>query len=292
MQLPDIESPAPSASVARAAARRPRPALHGDLQSRTSPHVLRRIAESPVATAALVPVGLLVACLAAWLHHRYLLGMGTVPVAAFIVPGLLGIAAGIGAAWLLVALRAAESRADVDGLTRIRNRAAIEHALAQEVDRSARYGQPFGLVVFDVDHFKTVNDTHGHTTGDNVLLHITNTVGGVLRRTDVFGRWGGDEFVIIAPGTGVSGARALAEKVRAAVAASPGPRNLDVTVSVGVSLFVPGDDAESVLTRADEALYEAKRGGRNRAASTRCLRNTGTLAIPAELRAGAESNRP
>ncbi len=291
MQQPDIESSESSTSFSRPPGRRSRAAMQADPRTQSSPDLLRRITESSIATAALVPVGLLVACFAAWLHHRFVLDVASVPVAAFLIPGLFGVVTGVGAAWLLVALRAAESRAAVDGLTRIRNRAAVEQTLLQEVDRSARYGQPFGLIVFDVDRFKIVNDTHGHTTGDNVLLHITNTVGGVLRRTDVFGRWGGDEFVIIAPGTGVFGARALAEKVRAAVAASHGPRGLEVTVSVGVSLFVPGDDAESVLTRADEALYEAKRGGRNRVASTRCLRNTGTLTVPAELRAASETTR-
>ncbi len=226
--------------------------------------------------ALILPASALLAAGFTWLQHRLILGEPAVPGLAYLLPSAVGLAVGALTTWLVVARRSAESRASIDSLTRIRNRAATELALASEVERAARYGGPFSVVVFDVDRFKGINDTYGHAAGDGVLLHLAETVSGIIRKTDAFGRWGGDEFVLVAPGIPVSGGRSLAEKIREAVAATPAPGGIPVTISVGVSHFVVGDSVQSVLRRADEALYEAKRAGRNRAATNRCLRTSGS----------------
>ena len=249
----------------------PPPAAEVDFSIHVSTRVERWL------QAAVVPSALVVACLAAWVQHRWIVGAPSAPLAVFVLPALLGVSAGAVIAWLLVARRSAEALATIDQLTRLKNRAAMNSSLGSEIERSERYGGAFGLVVFDVDHFKGINDNYGHATGDVVLLHIAETINRVIRRTDVFGRWGGDEFVLIAPGTGAAGCRALAEKIRMAVERTPAPGGMVATISVGVAGFVRGDSGASLLARADEALYEAKRGGRNRSAATRCLRSTGTF---------------
>lgn len=249
----------------------------GDSAVRWHPAMRRqraRLATDPA--TYLVPAGLAASAALTWVQHRWVLGDASVPLLAYVLPACVGVALGAVMAWLVVGRRSAESRASTDALTRIKNRAATERSLADEVERSARYGGAFSVLVFDVDHFKTINDTHGHGAGDGVLMHLAETVSGTIRRSDVFGRWGGDEFVLIAPGVPLTGGRALAEKLRAAIADTPAPGDIRATISVGVSHYVKGDTTESLLRRADEALYEAKRGGRNRAASTRCLRSTGS----------------
>ncbi len=155
-------------------------------------------------------------------------------------------------------------QADSDALTGVLNRLGFEAALGKELERSRRYGLPLSVVMLDLDHFKRVNDTWGHGAGDQVLVGVARIVETNLRDSDSVGRLGGEEFMVLAPGTPGRGAIQLAEKLRALVAATPlGPAGL-VTGSFGVAELRPGETAEALLARADQALYAAKNGGRNR----------------------------
>jgi diguanylate cyclase (GGDEF)-like protein len=184
--------------------------------------------------------------------------------------------------WRLVAglrarLAAAERRiqelARTDDLTGIANRRHLGERLRLERARAARYGRPISLAMVDVDHFKAVNDAHGHDAGDAVLRGVARTVTGSLRESDLLGRWGGEELLAILPETDAAGALALAERLRAAVEAARvehDGRVHGVTVSVGLSTWTPsapgadGPAEDALLKQADEALYRAKAAGRNR----------------------------
>lgn len=162
-----------------------------------------------------------------------------------------------------------------DELTGLYNRRHLTERLEQESERGRRYGQGFSIALIDIDHFKTINDSHGHAVGDEVLVQFAATlrlqarfidhVGQAPERT--LGRFGGEEFMIILPGTSLAGARVCLERMRAAVTQAPfetsaGPVHL--TFSAGLAEQRPDEAAELLLQRADEALYRAKEGGRDR----------------------------
>ncbi len=151
-----------------------------------------------------------------------------------------------------------------DSLTKIYNRSKFESSLDYEIERARRYGNPLSLIIFDIDHFKSINDTYGHLIGDSVLTEIANLVKNNIRSTDIFARWGGEEFVILAPNINKEQAKILAEKIRKLIAHHRFKYVDHVTVSLGVTEFLPTDNKESFIKRADEALYLAKRKGRNR----------------------------
>ncbi len=151
-----------------------------------------------------------------------------------------------------------------DSLTKIYNRSKFESSLDYEIERARRYGNPLSLIIFDIDHFKSINDTYGHLIGDSVLTEIANLVKNNIRSTDIFARWGGEEFVILAPNINKEQAKMLAEKIRKLIAHHRFKYVDHVTVSLGVTEFLPSDNKESFIKRADEALYLAKRKGRNR----------------------------
>ncbi len=155
--------------------------------------------------------------------------------------------------------------ATTDRLTGLWNRHYFEEAVAAEIRRVARYSeQPLSLLLFDIDHFKSINDTHGHLVGDQVLIALTHRVRQHLRATDVLARWGGEEFVVLLPHTGGEEAVRLAEKLRQLVAGEPFPEVGQVTSSFGVAEFRPGETCDLWLKRVDDALYAAKTAGRNR----------------------------
>jgi diguanylate cyclase (GGDEF)-like protein len=157
----------------------------------------------------------------------------------------------------------------VDALTQIFNRRYFNEALEREVNRSKRYKRQLSIISFDIDHFKRVNDTYGHLAGDNLLRQIAGAVKNRLRRDDVFARTGGEEFGIVLPEVGIDGARTTAEKVRRIVESTPLKHDKEVipcTVSVGLTCLQADDTSEALYKRADERLYEAKLGGRNRVA--------------------------
>jgi diguanylate cyclase (GGDEF)-like protein/PAS domain S-box-containing protein len=163
-------------------------------------------------------------------------------------------------------LREAATR---DRLTMVATRAHLELLAEAELFRVSRYDRPLSVVLFDIDHFKRVNDTHGHAAGDRVLREIARRCRFMIRGSDLIGRWGGEEFVVMAPETALDGGQALGERLRQAIADEPvrleSGERVAVTISVGVAGYEAGDtDLESIVRRADAALYRAKAEGRNR----------------------------
>ena len=154
-----------------------------------------------------------------------------------------------------------------DELTGSFNRRFLMETLARERSRAERLSDAFSLCLIDLDHFKSINDTLGHAAGDAVLKHFAALGPRGLRGIDTFGRFGGEEFLLVLPGTDRQGALAVAERARAAAEATAFPTlppERRVTVSVGVATYVRGEDIHAVLARADKALYEAKAAGRNK----------------------------
>jgi len=149
-----------------------------------------------------------------------------------------------------------------DPLTHVGNRRKYEKRIAEEISRACRYKTPLSLIVFDLDHFKRVNDNYGHTTGDEVLQEYSKLIAASLRDIDEVFRIGGEEFVIIAPHTKKEDALALAEKLRKLI--QNNQKIVPVTASFGVTEYKRCEDKESFFTRADKALYAAKADGRNR----------------------------
>ncbi len=158
----------------------------------------------------------------------------------------------------------------VDGLTEMHNKRYFNEAIEREASRSRRYQRTFSLVLFDIDHFKHINDTFGHLAGDSVLRQLGALVRTRVRRDDVPARTGGEEFAVICPEVSREGALQLAEKLRAAIEAGSFRFEgtlIPVTISAGIAEWSPEiDDPQDLVKRADEKLYEAKRSGRNRIA--------------------------
>lgn len=155
-----------------------------------------------------------------------------------------------------------------DSLTPVNNRRALMEALALEFHRSRRYRHPFALLFLDVDHFKEINDLHGHVFGDQVLIHVVRLAKGMIRPHDIIGRYGGEEFVIGLVECDQPGALQIAERIRLNIAQSQcawEDHVTAVTVSIGVVMLSPEiDEVDTFVTRADQAMYYAKRRGRNR----------------------------
>jgi two-component system, cell cycle response regulator len=161
----------------------------------------------------------------------------------------------------------------VDALTGLNNRRFLESHLASALDRAAHVGLPLSLMLVDVDHFKSVNDTHGHDVGDEVLRTLAQRIRRVVRSADLVCRLGGEEFVIVMSDTPLSVAAKIAERVRASVQSSPfkisAPAGLlSVTVSIGLAERGAGANPDAIMRRADKALYDSKAAGRNRVTSS------------------------
>jgi diguanylate cyclase (GGDEF)-like protein len=156
-----------------------------------------------------------------------------------------------------------------DGLTRAYNKRYFGERIESELQYALRHDAPVSLIFFDIDHFKRINDAHGHQAGDHVLVQLATLAASMLNEDDVFARYGGEEFAIIARGMDLAAAQALSERIRASVEAHPfvfGGATIPVTISIGVSR-APGFAIATTIdmvARADEALYAAKRAGRNR----------------------------
>ncbi|WP_428561995.1 MAG: diguanylate cyclase [Solidesulfovibrio sp. DCME] len=155
-------------------------------------------------------------------------------------------------------------RAATDALTGIANRAGIDEILDGALRRTAGEQSALAVAMFDIDHFKVINDTYGHPAGDAVLVELTGLVADHVRAGDSLGRYGGEEFLIVAPGTHLQEARRLAERLRLAVENHLFPAAGRVTISLGLAEARPGESAAALVARADEALYRAKETGRNR----------------------------
>ena len=158
-----------------------------------------------------------------------------------------------------------ELLAHFDPLTKVWNRYRIEEAINAELVAAKRYAAAFALLLFDVDNFKQINDAHGHSVGDDVLVALARLVESSLRGCDHLGRWGGEEFIVLATHSDVDAAIGLAERLRSLVAELRiAGLEQTITVSIGVAVWQPGDSCKTIISRADDAMYRAKHGGRNR----------------------------
>ncbi len=157
-----------------------------------------------------------------------------------------------------------ELLATTDPLTKIYNRLKLNEILMLEIKKSDRYKIPLSIIMLDIDHFKEVNDTYGHDIGDDVLVKLTKSISANIREVDMFARWGGEEFVIMLPNTDENGALITAENLRSIIADADFGKAGKITASFGVAEYQPNLGSRELLKRADDALYEAKRSGRNK----------------------------
>ena len=163
----------------------------------------------------------------------------------------------------MVAAYRYEQMAMIDVLTGVSSRRRLEDVLERELDR-ARRGRPVSVILLDMDRFKSVNDRHGHEAGDDVLRSVARVLQQVTRLSDVIGRWGGEEFLVVCTDTDLEGATRLAERLATALRESPVPVVGQATASFGVAQAVEGDTLRDFIDRADLALYRAKEAGRDR----------------------------
>ena len=159
--------------------------------------------------------------------------------------------------------RELEVLSTTDQLTGLFNRRFLELRARDEIQRTRRYATPLTILLMDIDHFKSVNDTHGHDVGDTVLVSVARCLSRHTRTTDIVSRWGGEEFLILVPGSDKAGGAELAEKLRRAIADSRhGPLDT-ITASFGVTSLIDDDTLDTLVKRADDGLYQAKTAGRN-----------------------------
>jgi len=156
-----------------------------------------------------------------------------------------------------------------DKLTGIFNRLKLDQVISDEIARSERYHSPFSIILVDIDHFKSVNDTYGHLTGDKVIVKIAELLSLHSRQNDIVGRWGGEEFVVVLPGSSLQSATQVAEKLREAIADTQFPEVGRKTASFGLASYLEKDNPASLISRADKALYMSKNNGRNRVTALR-----------------------
>jgi diguanylate cyclase (GGDEF)-like protein len=161
-----------------------------------------------------------------------------------------------------------ERLARYDTLTGLLNRRALLERLEEWLRHVQRYGGKFCVIMLDLDHFKQVNDDYGHQVGDRVLAHTAEVLRQGLRQTDIVGRYGGEEFLVVLPHTDCIGARVVAERIRTRMTRTSMDNGkgytFAITVSLGIAAHLDNDDVDSLVSRADRALYNAKENGRNR----------------------------
>jgi len=155
-------------------------------------------------------------------------------------------------------------QASTDSLTGIANRREFDSVLQAKIRGAERYRHPLSLMLLDIDHFKRINDTFGHQTGDAVLRGLVKVISGRIREQDMFARWGGEEFAILAPSCNAMEVRLFAEKLRQVLETHDFPEVGRVTCSFGVAEHRPGESVASLIKRVDTGLYRAKENGRNR----------------------------
>jgi diguanylate cyclase (GGDEF)-like protein len=202
----------------------------------------------------------------------------------FVAAITLALAAGLATrlarpvARVLADLARLTRQAQTDGLTNLANRRALDERLDDEVDHARRLGTHVGFVIADIDNFKSINDTHGHQAGDEVLRRVAQAFAEAVRELDLPGRYGGEEIALVLPGTNLTGARALAEKIRKNLEGLPITTAegipLEVTASFGAACFPAQRTVEELVAAADSALYEAKRTGKNRVVTATAKRKS------------------
>jgi diguanylate cyclase (GGDEF)-like protein len=154
--------------------------------------------------------------------------------------------------------------ASIDKLTALINRQALDKVISKERERAIRYKRPLSLIMFDIDHFKRINDTYGHIVGDSVLREVASLAQANLRTNESLGRWGGEEFMVVLPETSIEGARLAAEKLRRLFERSNFAGIKELTASFGVTEYSNRENIDRFLQRVDDALYVAKQEGRSR----------------------------
>jgi diguanylate cyclase (GGDEF)-like protein len=165
--------------------------------------------------------------------------------------------------------RSLERAAISDSLTGVLNRRGLEAFLRREIKRCERLGARFSVALIDIDHFKSINDSLGHCAGDNVICRVARELQAHCREYDAVGRWGGDEFLIVLPATGLADAHEKAERFRVSIRAPVPETGYLVSISYGVLEYEPGWTLEDILEHVDAALYEAKRRGRDQGRAAR-----------------------
>jgi diguanylate cyclase (GGDEF)-like protein len=177
-------------------------------------------------------------------------------------------------------------QAQTDGLTNLANRRALDERLDDEVDHARRLGTNIAFVIADIDDFKSINDTYGHQTGDEVLRRVARVFSEAVRELDLPGRYGGEEIALVLPGTNLTGARALAEKIRKILEelplSAPDGSSFQLTASFGAACFPAQASVEALVAAADAALYEAKRTGKNRVVTATAKKKSRGQAAPAD----------
>jgi diguanylate cyclase (GGDEF)-like protein len=196
------------------------------------------------------------------IHSKFIVGIELTPT-SYIMPTAAGILFGYLMAQIKVLSDQMTRMAYTDSLTHIYNRLHFNHFLDAEIDKVKRYGGTFSIIFFDLDHFKQINDTHGHLVGDKILEEVSAIIGKANRSSDIFARYGGEEFVILTASTNIEGAYDHAKRLKQDVEQHQFSIGR-VTSSFGVTEFIPETDTlSSLIERADKALYEAKAKGRN-----------------------------
>ncbi|MGL1892761.1 MAG: sensor domain-containing diguanylate cyclase [Spirochaetaceae bacterium] len=183
-------------------------------------------------------------------------------VFSFYEPGLVSIVI-YDQTLLLEAKEKITLQATTDQLTGAFNRFKFTEVLDLEISRTRRYKKPLSLILLDIDHFKNVNDTHGHLVGDTVLICLSQIIHNLIRDTDLFARWGGEEFILLLPETSLEDGLLLAERIRIKISEYNFEPVTQITCSLGLTLFNLEDNHDSFIKRADDALYRAKESGRN-----------------------------
>ncbi len=156
------------------------------------------------------------------------------------------------------------SKLKIDHLTNAISKDSFNEIIGFKIIESKHTNSPLSIILFDIDHFKKINDTYGHLVGDTVLRELSEVVRASIRESEYFVRWGGEEFIILLPGTSLEGAKMVAEKLRRAIESHLFSTVGRVTSSFGVTALRTDDTIKTFIERCDEALYEAKEGGRNR----------------------------
>lgn len=156
-----------------------------------------------------------------------------------------------------------EHLASTDSLTSLYNRRKFDELIQYEIERERRYKTGLSLILCDIDHFKQINDNYGHGVGDDVLKEFVGKVKSAIRQTDIFARWGGEEFAILVPDASADIAMSIAEKIRALIESNVFTVDRTITASFGVAILLEKEDKDSLIKRADHALYSAKDDGRN-----------------------------
>ncbi len=161
--------------------------------------------------------------------------------------------------------RRLEELAITDKLTSLFNRVKLDNSLKYELDRAHRFSTDLSIIIIDIDDFKKVNDTYGHLVGDKVLINIAKILTHNIRKVDILGRWGGEEFLVICPHTDEKGVLKLAKNLREKIQNSTNIEELEstVTASFGITFLKPSDNIDSFIKRADDALYYVKSNGKN-----------------------------